>query len=274
MSAKKDERFKKDLLISVLGHLALVSLIIIVNPSAGMFHGTPEHLAITNIDLGGGEDGGGAPPAPVEEVKEEEAKSLVPPPMNEEAIDDAVVEERMEPEMAEDLADIIPEEPKEKPKEEKKPEKKKEEPKPEPKKQQPTAQSKQTSDEPKETAPKTVQKDGKTGVDVDASVAAGEGTGSGGTYNLPYNIGLLTRRIERAWRNPVTSAEKISCTIYFQVDSNGQLIGEPIIERSSGISVFDRAALMAVRRAGTFPAFPSGFEYEFIGLHLDFEYVP
>jgi TonB family protein len=66
----------------------------------------------------------------------------------------------------------------------------------------------------------------------------------------------------------------MSCTIYFQIDTDGRLIGEPVIERSSGTSAFDQSALMAIRRVGVFPAFPPGFEYEFIGLHLDFEYVP
>jgi len=267
MSAKKDERFKKDLLISVLGHFALISLIIIVNPAAGFFRSPPESLAIGMVDLGGGQ--GGAPAAKAEQIKPEEAKSIVPPPANDDVIQDESVEQRIEPEAADKMADIIPEKPQEKPK---KKTKKKEETKP--KQQQHKVQSRKTTENAQETKPKTVTQDGKTGVDVGASVASGEGTGGSGTYNLPYNIGLLTSRIERAWRNPVSAAKKISCTIYFQIGSDGLLIGDPVIERSSGIPVFDRAALMAVRRAGVFPAFPAGFDYEFIGLHLDFEYVP
>jgi len=272
MRPKKDERFKKDLLISVLGHLTLVSLIIIVNPARGMFHGQPEMMVVGVVDLRG-DQSGGAPPAKTQQVAEEEAKALVPPPANEDAIEDIIHEEKIEPEVSEKLAEIIPEKPQEKPKEKKKEEKKKAETKPEPTKKTSTKIQK-TADQPKETAPKTVSKDGKTGVDVDASVASGEGNGGGGTYNLPYNISLLTNRIERAWRNPVSADKKISCTIYFQIGTDGGLIGDPVVERSSGVSVFDQQALMAIKRAGSFPAFPAGFDYAFIGLHLDFEYVP
>ncbi len=277
MSNRKDERLKKDLLISVLGHLALVSLLVIINPAAGMFGKMPERLVIGSVDL----TGGGTPKAPAKtesDVPKEEAKALVPPPANNDAIPDESVEEHFEPEMSEKLADIIPEKPiekkPEKPKESPKKEKKPDKPKEETTKKVTKRPEKKPAEEPKQTAPKTVQQDGKTGVDVDASVASGEGNGGTGSYDLPYNIGMLTNRIERAWRNPVSSAETISCTIYFQVGSDGRLIGEPVIERSSGISIFDQQALMAIKRAGAFPPFPSGFDYEFIGLHLDFEYVP
>jgi len=119
--------------------------------------------------------------------------------------------------------------------------------------------------------------DGKGGLDVSSKVGQGSGEGEGeniGGSNLPYDLSLVLSVVERSWRNPVTASTPISCTIYCQIGRDGTVIGEPIVEKSSGISTFDQAAIYAIKRAGQFPPFPVEFGYDYIGLHLDFEYVP
>jgi periplasmic protein TonB len=128
--------------------------------------------------------------------------------------------------------------------------------------------------EPKKDRPTS---DGKGGLDVSSKVGQGSGEGEGeniGGSNLPYDLSLVLSVVERSWRNPVTSSTPISCTIYCQIGRDGIVIGEPIVEKSSGMSTFDQAAIYAIKRAGQFPPFPVEFSYDYIGLHLDFEYVP
>jgi TonB family protein len=115
------------------------------------------------------------------------------------------------------------------------------------------------------------------GLDVSRKVGNGSGEGEGeniGGSNLPYDMGLVTSILNRSWRNPVTASTPITCTIYCQIGRDGNIVGEPIVEKSSGISTFDQAAIFAFKRAGQFPPFPSDFDYDYIGLHLEFVYAP
>ncbi len=240
---------KKDLIISVSAHLLIALVIVVLNPAMGMFRDKPEIMIVKPMDFvpGGGPKAGQDEPAKI-------APTRPSPP---EPVDDAAVIKSKEKKEAD------------KPREKKKePTKPKEKIKPEPEKRE--------AEPVEEKSDHQVRDDGKGGLEVQgAAVGTGVGAGIGaGSSNLPYNLGLVLNVIERNWRNPVTAPNSISCTIYFQIDRRGNVIGEPVIERSSGIAVFDQGAVSAIKRAKQFPAFPSNFDYEYIGLHLDFEYVP
>ena len=209
---------RRDLIVSVIGHCALLVAIIIFNPSRGMFRGTPD---IMNVDL--------SQLTPTGAGKAASAQDVAPKPPEE-----AVA----------------------------------------PSKKEQAKKEKTEKIEPKKDKTKS---DGKGGLDVSSKVGQGSGEGEGeniGGSNLPYDLSLVLSVIERSWRNPVTSSTPISCTIYCQIDRDGTVIGEPIVERSSGISTFDQAAIYAIKRAGQFPPFPMDFDYDYIGLHLDFQYAP
>jgi periplasmic protein TonB len=210
---------RKDLLISVIGHCALALLVIIFNPSRGMFRGTPD---VMNVDL----------------------TQLQRPAGAGQAVKQAVVAKPTEENV-------------------------------------PTTQKQQVKKEKTEKVDKTEIKktkaDGKGGLDVSRKVGEGAGEGEGeniGGSDLPYDLGLVLSIIERSWRNPITSSTPITCTIYCQINRDGFVIGEPVVEKSSGIGVFDQAAIFAIKRAGQFPPFPTEFDYDYIGLHLDFQYAP
>lgn len=212
---------RKDMIVSVIGHCALLVAIIIFNPSRGMFRGTPD---IMNVDL--------SQLTPPGAGKVASAQDVAPKP-----VEEAVAPAKKEPVKKEKTEKI-------------------------------------EKTEPKKNKTKS---DGKGGLDVSSKVGQGSGAGEGeniGGSNLPYNLSLLLSVVERSWRNPVTSSTPISCTIYYQIGREGNVIGEPIVEKSSGISTFDQAAIYAIKRAGQFPPFPVEFNYDYIGLHLDFEYVP
>jgi TonB family protein len=246
---------RKDLILSIILHLVLTGVILIISPAIGMFKPRVEIMRVPLVDaLPGGPPAGKA-------VSEKETTKINPPPAGEPMPDESIAEKP-----------ILKTDSKKEKIEKKKPEPKKPEPeektKPEP---NTPHDSEQESNKVEDQQPK---EDGKGGLDV-ASAVGGSGTGIGrGSSNLPYNLGLVLNIIERNWRNPVSSPKPISCTVYFQIDRSGSLIGQPVVERSSGFSTFDQAAVYAVIRAGQFPAFPSNFNYEYIGLHLDFEYVP
>jgi len=209
---------RRDMIVSVIGHCALLVTIIILNPSRGMFRGTPDMMTVDLSQL-----------TPTGMGKATSAQDAASKPTEE-----AVA----------------------------------------PSKKEQVKKEKTEKIEPKKDKTKS---DGKGGLDVSSKVGQSSGEGEGeniGGSDLPYDLSLVLSVVERSWRNPVTSSTPISCTIYCQIGRDGIVIGEPIVERSSGISTFDQAAIYAIKRAGQFPPFPVEFNYDYIGLHLDFEYVP
>lgn len=247
---------KKDLILSVLGHLILTGLILVINPAMGMFKPKMEIMVVKPTDF----FPGGPPPG-----KPDAGPKSIAPPKPAERMEDETITEKPKLKSENKKEKIIAEKPKEKPP--KAVEKSKEETRAEESEAESAAQDEAKSEQ-------TVKEDGKGGLEV-ASTVGGSGTGVGpGSSNLPYNLGLVLNIIERNWRNPVTSPKPITCTVYFQIDRSGRVIGEPVVEKSSGYSTFDQAAVLAILRAGQFPAFPSSFNYAYIGLHLDFQYVP
>jgi periplasmic protein TonB len=212
---------RRDMIVSVIGHCALLVAIIIFNPSRGMFRGTPD---IMNIDLSQMMPAGAGKGASAQDVATKPTEEAIAPAKKEQTKNDK--------------------------------------------------KEKTEKTEPKKDKAKS---DGKGGLDVTSKVGQGSGDGEGeniGGSNLPYNLSLVLSVVERSWRNPVTASTPISCTIYYQIGRDGNIIGEPIVERSSGISTFDQAAIYAIKRAGQFPPFPMEFDYDYIGLHLDFVYAP
>lgn len=243
---------KKDLIISLVAHLVLIAAIAVINPISAMFRPKVEIIIVKTYE----EMGGGAKRA------DPEPANIAPPKSGK------------TPDEVDDTPKIKPPEkkaaPVEKSKEKKKdPEKKKKEDI----QKRTEEEESESKTESKDNTPK-VNSDG--GIEVNEKVGGtGAGTGVGaGSGNLPYNIGMVLKVIERNWRNVVTDVNPITCTVYFQIDRYGYVVGEPIIEKSSGMTAFDQGCVLAIKRAGQFPAFPASFDYQYIGLHLDFEYVP
>ena len=248
---------KKDLIISLVAHLVLIAAIAVINPISAMFRPKVDIIIVKTYE----EMGGGAKRADPEPANIAPPKSGKTP----DEVDDTPKIKEPEKKAA----------PVEKPKEKPKPKPK---PKPEPEKRkdeniEATKEESKSTTSSKDNTPK-INSDG--GIEVNEKVGgtgAGTGTGSG-SGNLPYNIGMVLKVIERNWRNVVTDVNPITCTVYFQIDRYGYVVGEPVIEKSSGMTAFDQGCVLAIKRAGQFPAFPASFDYQYIGLHLDFEYVP
>lgn len=97
---------------------------------------------------------------------------------------------------------------------------------------------------------------------------------SGATFDQPdFNYSSYVQRmlvtIGMNWFKPAESVP-ISPMIRFRIERDGT-IGDPQVERSSGLPFVDRAALRAVMASSPLPPLPQEFAGKFLGVHLIFE---
>lgn len=90
-----------------------------------------------------------------------------------------------------------------------------------------------------------------------------------GDFCCPDYILVMVERIRSAWNQNQESAGQ--CIVKFTIQRNGQ-ITNPSVERSSGLSTLDIAALRAVAVTKTLPPLPDAFPNPTLGVHLHFEY--
>jgi len=250
----------------VLLHVGLLALIIIVSSArSGATQFDPDEIAnveiLDQLPMGGGPSAQQAEPEPEPEPEPEEVPL---PDMPTEMATDVQEDEPVKLASITEPAEIEVESIKEK----KPVTKPKEKPKPKPKttetKPKETSDSEKTSDETK-----TVIGEGE----VKTTIGVGTGTGTGGVGDFPYDIRRAVQLIDRNWVNPVLSQKSLRCTVYFQIDRNGEIKGATV-EESSGHNQFDMYALAAVMRTAELPPLPASYRYDVLGFHLEFEYKP
>jgi TonB family protein len=100
------------------------------------------------------------------------------------------------------------------------------------------------------------------------SAATVDGAGFGSSYYLALVFG----KIRDVWDNPVETSATLRVTIYFKILRDGQIIEEQV-EKSSGIELFDEAAKRSILNSTPFPPLPNEYTGEYLGIHLEFEYV-
>jgi protein TonB len=105
-------------------------------------------------------------------------------------------------------------------------------------------------------------------------LSTGGGAGSGSTLDVsdfccPDYLATMIDRIRSAWQqNQGTTGD---CTIKFMIQRNGE-ITQATVEKSSGSSILDIAALRAVLGTKTLNPLPSAYTNPTLGVHLTFEY--
>ncbi len=92
-------------------------------------------------------------------------------------------------------------------------------------------------------------------------------------FESSYYVNLIFAKIRSRWNNPIKVANALQATVYFRVNSDGT-IEDVNIETSSGIEIFDQAALRAILTSSPLPPLPQEFRGDNIGIHLKFEYTP
>ena len=107
------------------------------------------------------------------------------------------------------------------------------------------------------------------------AVGTGGNVGVGGAtfdqpdFNYSYYVERMLVTIGMNWFKPAESVP-ISPMIRFRIERDGT-ISDPQVERSSGLSYVDRAALRAVMASSPLPPLPQEFGGRYLGVHLIFE---
>lgn len=118
--------------------------------------------------------------------------------------------------------------------------------------------------DPGPVAETSMPRAGEEAVDAEhvVDIAAPEGVDD-------YYLALMRRKIGRRWQ-PTRAAARgrnVECVVSFRVGPAGDILA-PTVSVSSGLSVFDRAALRAVIDSNPLPKppprFPAGFPIEFV----------
>ncbi len=91
-------------------------------------------------------------------------------------------------------------------------------------------------------------------------------------FGSPYYLSLVFGKIKDAWENPVQSSSTLMTTIYFRILRDGSIV-EAKVEKTSGIDLFDQSAMRAIITSTPFPPLPNEFSGEYLGIHLEFEYI-
>lgn len=117
----------------------------------------------------------------------------------------------------------------------------------------------------------------QTGIDVGEALGPGSKFGSvaidNADFNYPYYFIQAFDKIQQNWSNPVAANQPLSCLIHFQIIRSGTVL-DPSIEKSSGVSAYDRACLRAVQASSPLLPLPVDFRDDIIGIHLEFPYQP
>lgn len=142
------------------------------------------------------------------------------------------------------------------------------------------ATTKSTKKKKKDQEAKTLSHGQETKITKKDQRAAEYGLGYGissaqvDAYNFgsPYYLSLVFGKIRDTWENPVQSSSILVTTIYFRILKDGNIV-ETKVEKTSGIDLFDQSALRAIISSAPFPPLPNEFTGEYLGIHLEFEYV-
>jgi TonB family protein len=79
-------------------------------------------------------------------------------------------------------------------------------------------------------------------------------------FPFTYYLRQLHAKVAERWhRPPLVASEQTTAVIYFEIDRQGQIRGEPKIKQSSGNELYDQSALRAVLESVPFPPLPSEF---------------
>jgi TonB family protein len=101
------------------------------------------------------------------------------------------------------------------------------------------------------------------------TVGVGGATFDQPDFHYSYYVERMLVTIGMNWFKPAESVP-ISPMIRFRIERDGT-IGDPQLERSSGLPFVDRAALRAVMASSPLPPLPQEFTGKYLGVHLIFE---
>jgi periplasmic protein TonB len=91
-------------------------------------------------------------------------------------------------------------------------------------------------------------------------------------FPFTYYLRQLHAKVSEQWRRPpLVASEQTSAVVYFEIDREGQIRGDPKIKQSSGNELYDQAALRAVVDAIPFPPLPREFPGQYLKVNFGFD---
>jgi TonB family protein len=94
-------------------------------------------------------------------------------------------------------------------------------------------------------------------------------------FPFTYYLRLIQSKIGERWAPPrAAAAGGERAVVLFEIQRDGQVAREPLLERSSGNSLYDQSALRAVTEASPFPPLPPEFRASSLRVHFGFEFQP
>ncbi|MFH1784093.1 MAG: TonB family protein [bacterium] len=88
-------------------------------------------------------------------------------------------------------------------------------------------------------------------------------------FPFTYYLEIIRNKINNNWQ-PQKGIGHKEAVAFFKIARDGS-VRELSIEKSSGISFFDRSALRAVMESEPFPPLPAGFNEQYLSIHLSFK---
>jgi len=109
---------------------------------------------------------------------------------------------------------------------------------------------------------------GEIGATVPAVGSAGVTAIDGGDFPFDTYLSRMVSLVGTHWFRPQTKGDAL-VVVSFVINRDGS-IRDTAIERPSGSSLFDRAALRSVVESSPLPPLPFAFQGTFLGVHLTF----
>jgi TonB family protein len=94
-------------------------------------------------------------------------------------------------------------------------------------------------------------------------------------FPFTYYMRLIQSKVNEHWSPPRAAAAGGERTVVlFEIRRDGQVVRDPVLERSSGNNLYDQAALRAVTQASPFPPLPPEFRASSLIVHIGFDWNP
>ncbi len=242
---------KRSLILSSILHVAVIVGLMVASPGTPRLEGYPTIYRVGLVSLPGGGRRAGSSGGEGEGATEAKVTMTAKPKTEEKGVS---VKEFHETESKKDRKKKVTP---------KKPAKK------------PTTESAKT-DQKTGTGKKTPEGKVTQGDELGEQYGLGDGisaaTVDGAGFGSSYYLALVFGRIRDLWENPVEASATLRVTIYFKIVRDGQII-DTEVEKSSGIDLFDQAAMRSILTGAPFPPLPTEYTGEYLGIHLEFEYI-
>lgn len=141
-------------------------------------------------------------------------------------------------------------------------------------KAQPSKKTTETTAKPGEGKGTVGKEEKGEGYEVSLGGGLGSAYVEGGNFESSYYLDIAFGKIRGNFSNPLRQTTfPIRATVYFKILKDGK-IAEPTVEAPSGVAPFDQAALRAVISSDPLPPLPQEYKGEWLGIHLEFEFLP